>query len=120
VLTRRQACSELAVLIACSIVSLLMVTAITILQFAFLFLGTITLHGILNANVNISSSVYFQFLAAHWLWFFLIPVLFDFFALISYRIDKGPFKRSVIGPVGGFLSGLCFIYLASVVFFPKS
>ena len=97
-----------------------MVTAITLLQFAFLFLGTVTLRGMLNANGNISSSVYFQFLAEYWLWFFLIPVVFDFYALISYRINKGPFKRSVIGPVGGFLSGLCFIYLAGPLFFLKS
>jgi hypothetical protein len=96
-----------------------MVTAITVLQFAFLFLGTVTLHGMLNAG-KISSSVYLQFLAAHWWWFFLIPVVFDFYALISYRINEGPFKRSVIGPVGGFLSGLCFIYLAGPLFFLKS
>ena len=103
----------------CDTVSLLMVTALTLLQLAFLFLGTITLKGMINANGKITSSVYFQFLAENWLWFFLIPVVFDFYALISYRINKGPFKRSVIGPVGGFLSGLCFIYFASVVFFPR-
>ena len=97
-----------------------MVTALTLLQLAFLFLGTITLKGMINARGNITSSLYFQFLAEHWLWFFLIPVVWNVYALISYRINEGPFKRSVIGPVGGFLSGLCFIYLAGPLFFLKS
>ena len=102
----------------CDTVSLLMVTALTALQLAFLFLGTITLKGMINATGHITPSVYFQFVAENWLWFFLIPVVFNFYALISNQINKGPFTRSVTGVVGGFLSGICFIYFASVVFFP--
>jgi hypothetical protein len=96
-----------------------MVTALTLLQLAFLFLGTITLKGMINARGNITSSLYFQFLAEHWLWFFLIPVVWNVYALISYRINNGPFTRSVNGVVGAFLSGICFIYFASAVFFPR-
>jgi len=96
-----------------------MVTALTLLQLAFLFLGTITLKGMINANGKITSSVYFQFLAENWLWFFLIPVVWNVYALISNQINKGPFTRSVTGVVGAFLSGICFIYFASVVFFPR-
>jgi hypothetical protein len=103
----------------CDTVYLLMVTALTLLQLAFLFLGTITLKGMINARGNITSSLYFQFLAEHWLWFFLIPVVWNVYALISNQINKGPFTRSVTGVVGAFLAGICFIYFASVFFFPR-
>ena len=96
-----------------------MVTALTALQLALLFLGTISLKGMVNANPLGTSSVYFQFLVENWLWFFLIPVIWNLYALISYRINKGLFTRSVTGVVGAFLSGICFIYLASVFFFPR-
>jgi hypothetical protein len=96
-----------------------MVTALTLLQLAFLFLGTIALKGMINASGKITSSVYFEFLDENWLWLFLIPVVWNVYALISNQINKGPFTRSVTGVVGAFLSGICFIYLASVVFFPS-
>ena len=96
-----------------------MVIALTILQFVFLFLGTVTLKGIINANGDITSSLYFQFLDKNWLWFFLIPVVWNAYALISYHINKGPSARSVTGLVGALLSGICFIYFASVLFFPS-
>jgi hypothetical protein len=102
----------------CDTVSLLVVTALTLLQLGFLFLGTITLRGMLNAG-NSPSSVYFQFLVENWLWFFLIPVVWNVYALSSHRINNGPFMRSVNGVVGGFLSGICFIYFASVLFYPR-
>ena len=96
-----------------------MVTAVTALQLALLFLGTIALKGMVNANPHGTSSVYFQFLVENWLWFFLIPVVWNLYALISHRINKGPFTRSMDGVIGAFLSGICFVYLASVFFFPR-
>jgi len=101
----------------CDSIPLLMVTALALLQFGFLFLGTVTLKGMINANGRVPSSVYFQFLNEYWLWFFLVPVVWSVYAQISYRINNGPFNRSVTGVVGGFLSGICFIYFASVLFF---
>src|SRR6516162_4801367 len=93
--------------------------ALTIAQFGFLVLGTISLKGMINANGDITSSPYFQFLDKDWLWFFLIPVVWNVYGLISYQINKGLFTRSTTGVVGGFLTGICFVYFASVLFFPK-
>ena len=97
-------------------VSLLMVTAVALLQLAFLSLGTVMLKGIIHASGDVPSSVYLKFVNDYWLWFFLIPVVWYVYGQISYLINKGPFKQSVIGVVGGFVSGICFVYFASVLF----
>jgi hypothetical protein len=93
-----------------------MVTAVTLLQLAFLSLGTVMLKGIIHANGDVPSSVYLKFVNEYWLLFFLIPVVWYVYGQISYRINKGPFKQSVTGVVGGFAAGICFIYFASVLF----
>ena len=93
-----------------------MVTAVALLQLAFLSLGTVMLKGIIHANGDVPSSVYLKFVNDYWLWFFLIPVVWYVYGQISYLINKGPFKQSVIGVVGGFVSGICFVYFASVLF----
>jgi hypothetical protein len=50
-----------------------MVTALTALQLALLFLGTIALKGMVNANPHGTSSVYFQFLVEIGCGFSLFP-----------------------------------------------
>lgn len=61
-----------------------MITVLAITQFVFLFLGTIFLKGMVNANGDITSSPYFQFLNKNWPWLFLMPVVGIGYAQLSY------------------------------------
>jgi hypothetical protein len=97
-----------------------MITALVITQLVFITLGAIFLKGMVNANGDITSSPYFQFLDQNWLWFFLIPVAWIAFTLTTYQINKGPFTPAVAQIVGIVLSGICLIFFASVIFFPSA
>ncbi len=50
-----------------------MTTVFAITQFVLLTLGAIFLKGMVNANGDITSSPYFQFIDRNWIWFFLLP-----------------------------------------------
>jgi hypothetical protein len=97
-----------------------MITVLALTQFVFLTLGTIFLKGMVNANGDITSSLYFQFLDKNWLWFFLLPVAWIAYTLVSYQINKGPFTPQVARVIGAVLSGFCLIFFASVLFFPSA
>jgi cytochrome bd-type quinol oxidase subunit 2 len=97
-----------------------MITVLAITQFVFLFLGTIFLKGMVNANGDITSSPYFQFLNKNWPWLFLIPVVGIGYAQLSYFINRGPFTRSGASVIGIVLSGICLFFFASVLFFPSA
>jgi hypothetical protein len=96
-----------------------MTTVFAITQFVLLTLGTIFLKGMVNANGDITSSPYFQFLNGNWLWFFLLPIVWVIYAQISYRINKGPFTPSLARALGIVLSGICLLFFASVLLFPS-
>jgi ABC-type enterochelin transport system permease subunit len=96
-----------------------MTTVFAITQFVLLTLGTIFLKGMVNANGDITSSPYFQFLDRNWLWLFLLPVAWVFYAQISYQINKGPFTPPVARILGIVLSGICLLFFASVMLFPS-
>jgi ABC-type enterochelin transport system permease subunit len=97
-----------------------MTTVLALTQLVLITFGTIFLKGIVNANVDITSSVYFQFLDKNWPWFFLIPVAWIAYTQMSYQINKGPFTLTVARVTGIVLSGICLIYFASVIFFPSA
>jgi hypothetical protein len=97
-----------------------MTTVFALTQLVFLTFGTIFLKGMVNANGDITSSLYFQFLDKNWPWFFLIPVVWVIYTQISYYIDKGPFTPTVARVSGIVLSGICLLYFASVIFFPSA
>src|SRR5450631_1221447 len=95
-----------------------MTTVFAITQFVLLTLGTIFLKGMVNANGDISTSPYFQFLDRNWLWFFFLPVVWVIYAQISYRINKSIFTPSLARILGAVLSGICLLFFASVMLFP--
>jgi len=97
-----------------------MITVIAITQFVFLTLGVIFLKGIVNANGDSSSSLYFQFLDNNWPWLFLVPVAWIIFTQISYQINRFPLTPKVARVIGVVLSGICFVFFASVNFFPSA
>ena len=96
-----------------------MTTVFAITQFVLLTLGTIFLKGMVNANGDITSSPYFQFIDRNWLWFFLLPVIWAIYAQTSQWINKGPFTPSLARVLGIVLSGICFLFFASVLLFPS-
>jgi hypothetical protein len=96
-----------------------MTTVLALTQFVLLIFGTIFLKGMVNANGDIRSSTYFQFLDSYWPWFFLIPVASILYLQISYQINKVPFTPTLARFTGFVLSGICLIYFASVMFFPS-
>ena len=96
-----------------------MTTVFAITQFVLLILGTIFLKGMVNANGDITSSPYFQFLDRNWPWFFLLPIVWVIYAQISYRINEGPFTPSLARVLGIILSGICLLFFASVLLFPS-
>jgi ABC-type enterochelin transport system permease subunit len=96
-----------------------MTTVFAITQFVLLTLGAIFLKGMVNANGDITSSPYFQFIDRNWIWFFLLPIVWVIYAQISYRINKGPFTPSAARIVGIVLSGICLLFFASVLLFPS-
>lgn len=97
-----------------------MIIVIALTQLVFLTLGVIFLKGMVNANGDITSSLYFQFLDKNWLWLFLLPVAWIAYAHISYQINKGPFTPTIARVIGILLSGVCLIVFASVTFFPSA
>jgi len=97
-----------------------MITVLALTQFVFLTLGTIFLKGMVNANGNIASSLYFQFLDKNWPWFYLIPVVWIGYTQTSYKVNKGPFTPTVAHVIGVILSGACLLFFASVMFFPSA
>ena len=97
-----------------------MITVLAITQLVFLVLGTILLKGMVNANGDITSSLYFQFLDKNWAWTFLLPVAWIAYALVSYQINRGPFTPMVARVIGVVLSGICLVFFASVMFFPSA
>src|ERR1700747_2278750 len=96
-----------------------MIIVFALTQFVLLILGTIFLKGMVNANGDITSSLYFQFLDRNWLWLFLLPVASIAYTLVSYKINKALFTPTVARVIGIAISGICFIYFASVLFFPS-
>lgn len=97
-----------------------MTTLLALTQLVFLTLGTIFLKGMVNANGDITSSLYFQFLDKNWPWLYLLPVAWIAYAQISYQVNKGPFTSTVTRIVGIVLSGICLVFFASVMFFPSA
>jgi hypothetical protein len=97
-----------------------MTTVLALTQFVLLTFGTIFLKGMVNANGDITSSVYFQFLNKNWQWFFLIPVAWIIYTQITYQINKGLFTPKLARVAGIVLSGICLLYFASVMFFPSA
>jgi hypothetical protein len=97
-----------------------MSTVFAITQPVFLTLGTNFLKGMVNANGNISSSFYSQFLDRNWPWLFLITMASMAYALISYQINRSPFTPAVARIIGVVLSGMCFVFFVSVYFFPSA
>jgi len=97
-----------------------MITVLVLTQFVFLILGTIFLKGMVNANGDISSSLYFQLLDKYWLWLFLLPLAGVAHTLLSYQINKGPFTLTIARLVGVAISGLCLLVFVSVLFFPSA
>lgn len=98
----------------------LMTTVIAITQFVFLTLGIVFLKGIVNANGDISSSSYFQFLDKNWPWLFMVPVAWVVFTQVSYQIDRFPLTPKVARVIGIVLSAICFFFFVSVNFFPSA
>ena len=88
-------------------------------QLIFLTLGTISLNGMLKANGDITSSLYFQFLEKNWTWLYLLPFAWIGYTLFSYQINRGPFTPTVARVVGIVLSGICLVFFGSVLFFPS-
>src|SRR5271165_1025746 len=97
-----------------------MTTVLALTQLVFLTLGIIFLKGMVNANGDITSSLYFQFLDKNWLWLFLLPVAWIAYTLTAYQINNGPFTPTVARIIGIVLSGICLIFFASVIFFPSA
>ena len=97
-----------------------MTTVLALTQLVFLALGTMFLKGMVNANGNITSSLYFQFLDKNWPWLFLLPVAWIAYAQISYHVNKGPFAVAVARAIGIVLTGICFVYFGSVMAFPSA
>jgi hypothetical protein len=97
-----------------------MITVFALTQFVFLILGTIFLKGIVNANGDIASSLYFQFLDKNWPWFFLIPIVWIAYTQTSYKVNKAPFTPTIARVIGLILSGVCLLFFASVMFFPSA
>jgi hypothetical protein len=97
-----------------------MTIVLALTQLVFLSLGTIFLKGMMKANGDITSSLYFQFLDKNWPWLFLLPVAWIAYAQISYQINTGPFTPTVARVVGIVLSGICVVFFASVMFFPSA
>jgi hypothetical protein len=97
-----------------------MTTVLALTQFVLITFGTIFLKGMVNANGDITSSLYFQFLDKNWPWFFLVPVAWIMHTQICYQINKGPFTPTVARVTGIVLSGICLLYFASVMFFPSA
>jgi hypothetical protein len=97
-----------------------MITVLALTQFVFLTLGTIFLKGMVNANGDITSSLYFQFLDKNWLWLFLLPIAWIAYTLVSYQVNRGPFTLTIARVCGVVLSGFCLLFFASVMFFPSA
>jgi hypothetical protein len=97
----------------------IMTTVFALTQIVFLTLGAIFLKGMVNANGDITSSLYFQFLDKYWPWFFLLPVAWIGYTQMSYQINRGIFTPAVARFVGIVLSGICLLFFASVMFFPS-
>jgi hypothetical protein len=95
-----------------------MITVLALTQLVFLTLGTIFLKGMVNANGDISSSLFFQLLDNNWLWLYLLPAAWIAYTLVSYNAKRGPLTPTVARVIGVILSGICLIYFASVLFFP--
>jgi hypothetical protein len=96
-----------------------MIIVFALTQFVLLTLGTVFLKGMVNANGDITSSRYFQFLDQNWPWLFLIPVAGIAYTQVSYLVNRGPFTPAVARLLGLALSGFCLIFFASVLFFPS-
>src|SRR4029077_20504583 len=97
-----------------------MITVLALTQFVFLTVGAIFLKGMVNANGDITSSFYFQFFDNNWLWFFLLPVAWIAYTLVSYQINRAPFTLTIARVCGVVLSGFSFLFFASVMFFPST
>jgi hypothetical protein len=97
-----------------------MITVLVLTQFVFLILGTIFLKGMVNANGDISSSLYFLLLDKYWLWLFLLPLAGVAYTLLSYQINKGPFTLIAAWVVGAVISVFCLLVFVSVLFFPSA
>ena len=97
-----------------------MITVIALTQLVFLTLGIIFLKSMMNADKNIASSLYFQFLDKNWPWLFLLPIAWITYTQISYQINKGFLTPTVARVIGIVLLVICFIFFASVVFLPVS
>jgi hypothetical protein len=97
-----------------------MITVLVLTQFVFLILGTIFLKGMVNANGDISSSLYFQLLDKYWLWLFLLPLAGVAYTLLSNQINKGPFTVPTARVIGIVISGFCLLVFVSVLFFPSA
>ncbi len=96
-----------------------MTTAFALTQFVFIILGAIFLKGMVNANGDITSSPYFQFIEKYWPWFFLLPIAWIGFTQISYQVNKGILTPAIARIIGIILSGVCLLFFASVLFFPS-
>lgn len=97
-----------------------MTTVLAITQFVLLTFRTIFSKGMVNANGNITSSSYFQFLDKNWPWFFLLPVAWIIYAQLSAQVNRRPSTPTVARAAGIVLSGFCLLYFASVMFFPST
>ncbi len=97
-----------------------MIIALVLTQFVFLTLGIIFLKGMVHANGDITSSPYFQFLDRNCLWFYLLPLVWIAFTQVAHQVNRIPFTLSVARTVGLLLSGICFIFFVSVIFFPSA
>jgi hypothetical protein len=97
-----------------------MITVLVLTQFVFLILGTIFLKGMVNANGDISASIYFQLLDKYWLWLFLLPLVGVAYTLLAYQVNKGPFTPMTARVIGIVISGFCLLVFVSVLFFPSA
>jgi len=97
-----------------------MTAVLALTQLVLLTLGTIFLKGMVNANGDITSSLYFQFLNENWPFFFLLPVAWIGYSQMCYKINKGPFTPTVAQIIGIIFSGVCLFFFASVMFFPSA
>src|ERR1700733_2853732 len=97
-----------------------MITVLVLTQFVFLILGTIFLKGMVNANGDISASIYFQLLDKYWLWLFLLPLAGVAYTLLSYQVNKRPFTPMIARVIGIVISGFCLFVFVSVLFFPSA
>lgn len=97
-----------------------MITVLVLTQFVFLILGTIFLKGMVNANGDISESLYFQLLDKYWLWLFLLPLAGIAYTLLAYQINKGPFTPTAARVIGVMISVVCLLVFVSVLFFPSA